>query len=425
MSSKDPQPNNYQNFTSLLQQAKARYTIRDKSSNQILGYAIMNTDRSVSAEEIKLESIAWPGVEVHLQEGPVADVPPPIPLSANDNMLIPSSLVSDLDLSQDSSDSMNKTVEEDLSPISVNENDESAGQIRSDKCADIPQSVYSSISPSPPVILDYSPSPAIIQSPLTPSTLSSPVSSTKSPPAVLAPNSFYSTHTAQNIKQEAPSEIKTFTQSLASDIVDNAKDQAKSSQATSGSNDVSVSYGKRKLEEDVDERQKKKIAVDKRLERASRESLSSFYEYVEEGRERKNHRVKCLLCNDGRLLSLGNFSRHIKAIHELPVPCEICGQVFSGEQLRTHRNKKKCVWQKLEFVEKPASFSLGGSKGEVETSPFPSPTERHQDEALDKSTSSVATHAREMSAGYTVQIELESSSVQRVWHKRTSKIDCP
>ena len=48
---------------------------------------------------------------------------------------------------------------------------------------------------------------------------------------------------------------------------------------------------------------------------------------------------------------------------------------------------------------------MGGSKGEVETSPFPSPTERHQDEALDKSTSSVATYARQMSAGHTIQIK--------------------
>jgi len=395
MSSTEPPPSNHESFTSLLHLAKARYTIRDKSSSQILGYAIMNTDRSVSADEIQLERITWPCAEVQSTEGSVADVPPP---SAADDDVMPGSLVTDLDLSQDSSDSMNKTVEEDLSSIRCNENEESPGQIMTDKCDGIPQSVHSSISPSPPVLLDSSPSPAIIKSPITSSTLSSSVSSPKSSPAMLAPNPLY-TQNVQNVEQGAYSDLKMSTQSVASDIVDNAKDQAMSSQAGE-SKDQAVSHGKRKSEDDIEDRQKKKSAVDKRLERASRESLSSFYEHVEEGRETKYKRVKCLLCNDGRLLSLINFSRHIKAIHEPPVPCENCGQVFSGEQLRTHRNRKKCVWQKLEFVEKPASFSSSENKDKVETVSSCLPVEVDQDKAPDRSTtSSLATNTREIRTG--------------------------
>ena len=63
----------------------------------------------------------------------------------------------------------------------------------------------------------------------------------------------------------------------------------------------------------------------------------SFYEDVfEEGVEKKYRRVKCLLCGNGKLLSLGNFHRHIKTMHEPPVKCEGCGKEFSGQQIKKH-----------------------------------------------------------------------------------------
>ena len=75
-----------------------------------------NPMRFVSAEEVKLESITWPGAKLELEKGLEADVPLPIPPTPHEaNVLRPDSLESDLDLSQDSSDSMNRTVEEDLS----------------------------------------------------------------------------------------------------------------------------------------------------------------------------------------------------------------------------------------------------------------------------------------------------------------------
>merc|ERR1719452_397449 len=66
--------------------------------------------------------------------------------------------------------------------------------------------------------------------------------------------------------------------------------------------------------------------------------FSPFYELLpQEGGE--NRRVRCMLCGDGKILSLQNFHRHIKAIHEPPVKCEVCGRLFNGEQIKVHRRK--------------------------------------------------------------------------------------
>jgi hypothetical protein len=63
-----------------------------------------------------------------------------------------------------------------------------------------------------------------------------------------------------------------------------------------------------------------------------------FFEDVSEvGVEKKYRKVHCLLCGDGKLLSLGSFHKHIKSMHEPPVKCEGCGkEVSAGEQLRRH-----------------------------------------------------------------------------------------
>jgi len=55
------------------------------------------------------------------------------------------------------------------------------------------------------------------------------------------------------------------------------------------------------------------------VEKASSEE-SLFYERVEDGGDRDNQRVKCLLCSDGRLVPLRNFSQHVKEVHEAQVP---------------------------------------------------------------------------------------------------------
>ena len=92
------------------------------------------------------------------------------------------------------------------------------------------------------------------------------------------------------------------------------------------------------------------MKIEKRLERSTKANFDPFIEIVDEGREKKLQRVKCLLCGNGRLLSLGNFSRHMKAIHEPPVTCEKCGKEFSGEQMRTHRRKSGCKERHLEHA---------------------------------------------------------------------------
>ena len=63
-----------------------------------------------------------------------------------------------------------------------------------------------------------------------------------------------------------------------------------------------------------------------------------LYEDMSEvGVEKKYRKVHCLLCGDGKLLSLGSFHKHIKSMHEPPVKCESCGkEVSAGEQMRRH-----------------------------------------------------------------------------------------
>merc|ERR1719318_766056 len=47
----------------------------------------------------------------------------------------------------------------------------------------------------------------------------------------------------------------------------------------------------------------------------------------------KFKKVRCVLCGDGRVFSYCNIGRHIKAVHEPPVTCEICQKEFNVVQL--------------------------------------------------------------------------------------------
>merc|ERR1719318_1976837 len=61
----------------------------------------------------------------------------------------------------------------------------------------------------------------------------------------------------------------------------------------------------------------------------------------------KFKKVRCVLCGDGRVFSYCNIGRHIKAVHEPPVTCEICQKEFNVVQLIDHKKK----WHKDELAE--------------------------------------------------------------------------
>merc|ERR1719470_541903 len=68
----------------------------------------------------------------------------------------------------------------------------------------------------------------------------------------------------------------------------------------------------------------------------------SFYSEVAESqaadkfRPKNIRKVRCLLCTDGRILSIGNFGEHCKAYHEPPVKCTSCGREFRAKKIGNH-----------------------------------------------------------------------------------------
>jgi len=283
-------PKSPPDLSALVTQAKSHHKLQDKITGQVVGYALLVTDQPVTADQIHL--VPWHhGDQLHVED--------------RQEMV----LASDLDLSQDSS--VNGTIEEECSTISNDIHDTSVN------CEPILEPLE---SPSLP-LSSSSTSPDLAA--ITPvSSLSSFESSS---------SSFYT-----NIRQ-APSSLNLVTQSLASEIA--ASMTEKKASSTTSSSAVGMSqHRKRSLEGESEEKLKsQKTEAQGQFLPGMPGRYDSFYEDVSEaGVEKKYRRIKCLLCGNGKLLSLGNFHRHIKSMHEPPVKCEGCGKQFSGQQIKIH-----------------------------------------------------------------------------------------
>eukprot|EP00092_Neocalanus_flemingeri_P063230 GFUD01076460.1.p1 GENE.GFUD01076460.1~~GFUD01076460.1.p1 ORF type:complete len:350 (+),score=86.97 GFUD01076460.1:48-1097(+) len=347
---------NKPDLANLIHQSKSQHTIKDKSTGQVLGYAVMITDQAVSAEQVQL--VPWlEGVQHPPLGGGVQQ------LAGRGPDDVQGSLESDLDLSQDSS--INETMEEDLSSqandeVELQENLSRTNDYHasSDAVSDMSQtSINSSVSTSPPpVVLPVHQPPLLVL----PATAVAPAGTSESTACSLNPIS--SPSASNSTKPEVPTEIKTLAQSLACDIAAELRGNITKHSRSGSAQQSSEMKGKRSPDENVAITKKKKVPqqlADSVVEDGKvvlprmQGRYDAFYEDVyEEGVGKKHRRVKCLLCGDGRLLSLGNFNRHIRTIHEPPVKCDTCGMEFSGEQIKVHKRKNKCVWQHLDFVEK-------------------------------------------------------------------------
>jgi len=256
-------------------------------TGQLLGYALLVTDQPVTADQIHL--VPWHrGDQLHGED--------------RQEMV----LASDLDLSQDSS--VNGTIEEECSTISNDIHDTSVNFEPNLEPVESPPLSLSSSSTSPNLV-------AI-----------KPVSSLS-----CFESSSPSFHT--NIRQ-APSSINLVTQSLASEIAASMTEKKTTSSSAVGK----LQHRKRSLEGGSEGKLKsQKTEVQGQFLPGMPGRYDSFYEDVsEDGVEKKYRRIKCLLCGNGKLLSLGNFHRHIKSMHEPPVKCEGCGKQFSGQQIKIH-----------------------------------------------------------------------------------------
>eukprot|EP00092_Neocalanus_flemingeri_P098640 GFUD01125786.1.p1 GENE.GFUD01125786.1~~GFUD01125786.1.p1 ORF type:complete len:371 (-),score=83.31 GFUD01125786.1:16-1128(-) len=368
---------NKPDLANLIHQSKSQHTIKDKSTGQVLGYAVMITDQAVSAEQVQLvpwlEGVQHPPVDGGVQ---LADGGPPDDVQGI--------LESDLDLSQDSS--INETLEEDLSSQANGEMELQENLFQSSQ----PRPKDNDYHASSDAVLDKSqtsfPSP-VSTSPVSTSPVSTSPVSTSPPPVALpvhqpsrlvlsaipvAPavtsestagtlNPISSPSASNSTKPVVPTEMKTLAQSLACDIAAELRGNIPQHSRSGSAQQSSEMKGKRSLEENVDNTNKKKVTQklagnveDNRVVLPGMQGrYDAFFEHVyEEGVDKRHRRVKCLLCGDGRLLSLENFHRHIKRIHEPPVKCDTCRREFSGEQIKVHKRKNKCVWQHLDFVEK-------------------------------------------------------------------------
>ena len=71
-----------------------------------------------------------------------------------------------------------------------------------------------------------------------------------------------------------------------------------------------------------------------------------FVDFLEERNHRGskyNRKVRCKLCGDGRIHSYGNYRRHLHAIHEPSVFCEICNAEFTQKRcLAVHKKTVQC-----------------------------------------------------------------------------------
>eukprot|EP00092_Neocalanus_flemingeri_P039678 GFUD01043210.1.p1 GENE.GFUD01043210.1~~GFUD01043210.1.p1 ORF type:complete len:272 (-),score=45.39 GFUD01043210.1:88-819(-) len=227
----------------------------------------------------------------------------------------------------------------------------------SDAVSDMSQtSINSSVSTSPPPVVLSVHQPSLLVLPATPV---APAVTSELTVGTLNP---ISSPSASNFtKPVVPTEMKTLAQSLACDIAAELRGNITKHSRSGSAQQSWEMKGKRSLEENVDITNKKIVpqqlagnVEDNRVVLPGMQGrYDAFFEHVyEKGVDKRLRRVKCLLCGDGRLLSLENFHRHIKRIHEPPVKCDTCGREFSGEQIKVHKRKNKCVWQNLDFVEK-------------------------------------------------------------------------
>eukprot|EP00092_Neocalanus_flemingeri_P025864 GFUD01028031.1.p1 GENE.GFUD01028031.1~~GFUD01028031.1.p1 ORF type:complete len:340 (-),score=80.96 GFUD01028031.1:16-1035(-) len=337
---------NKPDLANLIHQSKSQHTIKDKSTGQVLGYAVMITDQAVSAEQVQL--VPWlEGVQHPPLRGGVQQIAGRGPDD------VQGILESDLDLSQDSS--INETMEEDQAndEVELQENLSRTNvyHASSDAVSDMSQaSINFSVSTSPPPVVLPVHQPPLLVLPATPS---APAGTSESTVGILNP---ISSPSASN-----STKMKTLAQSLACDIAAELRGNITKHSRSGSAQQSWEMKGKRSLDENVAITNKKKVpqqlagnVEDNRVVLPGMQGrYDAFFEDVyEEGVDKRHRRVKCLLCGDGRLLSLENFHRHIKRIHEPPVKCDTCRREFSGEQIKVHKRKNKCVWQHLDFVEK-------------------------------------------------------------------------
>jgi hypothetical protein len=341
-------------MTSLLHQAKTHYTLTDKSTGEVLGYAFMIVDDQVMLEHVQMVPWHAKGDDPEGEH----DHQPPSMAAEDCCTIVEGRLASDLDISQDSS--TNGTEEEVFSS---------------------PGTLYPEIKTLPHVDINantFKSSPIFVSVKEEYEVSSwSNSSSSSSPQGFLSPI--------------FPTALTSVTQSLAAQIAAKIVGEANEDIGDGHINDeedikvggsitkaVSAAVcdiaSKRKCESDLVPA--KKVYLEKTATAGKGiGKYKKFYSEVPESQPADNRfkprnmrKVRCLLCTDGRILSIGNFGEHCKSFHEPPVKCTSCGEEVRARSFSIH--KKKCI---KEVPEPDKSLSHDGDP-EVNTIQDPSLT---------------------------------------------------
>jgi len=256
-----------------LNKIKAKYTIKDKFSGEVVGYAFMLTDGKVSLDQVVLD----PWDHHALNPGPGHTLPASTPVS----------LESDLDISEDSS--VNSTADEMLSIPDCNankdisENDEILKNIDSSA---ITKEANDDMKTRQ--VVAFSSIQSVTQ------TIASQIAA-----QVVAGESHKSFSRIEPGHDREGGEV--FQDQTCSERI------APSTKFAPGHG----RYGAFYTDEGVAQPTVKKY--------------------------KNHKLVRCLLCKEEKILALSNFGGHCQAVHEPPVQCSLCGLEFTSARIRTHK----------------------------------------------------------------------------------------
>jgi len=267
----------------VLSKSKMVYSITDKFSGQPSGYAFMLSDSFVSLNQVQL--LPWQAPHSS------GDIQPDREGESESRSLAPGSLASDLDISEDSS--VNSTVEDGLSVTGETRKVEEILDMCSSSRINTTDNDFTEASQTD-------------------------VDVTK-----LSANNNNNWNSAPLVFNSGKSVVQTFAAEIAAKLVGEKRADSKNSVMDE------ESFGSTKSSRESPVKRKPGV----------QSSVAAFYSDVgftqPEGKKVKF--VRCLLCKKENVVSIKNFRRHVRAIHEPHVECDICGGKYSSERMSVHR----------------------------------------------------------------------------------------
>jgi len=287
------------NMKKVLGKSKMVYTITNKFSGQPSGYAFMLSDSFVSLDQVQL--LPWQAPQNS------GDILLDTEGELESRGLAPGSLASDLDISEDSS--VNSTVEDGLSVLGDTRKVEEIVEMSSSSQGNI---TNDDITEAAQIDMNVS---------------------------KFSANNNNNWDSATLIFNSGKSVAQTLAAEIASKLVAEKR-------ATSRFLSPSVVD-----EESFESKTSSRESLSKRKQGGVQSSVAAFFTDVgvTQPEGSKNRFVRCLLCKKNKIVGFQNFRRHVRAMHEPPVECDICGREYSSVRMSLHR--KICIGRSFKSQE--------------------------------------------------------------------------